>query len=142
LQHITVFQPDQFNFVSSIVRDSNHMPICTNTCIQVITVRLIYYCCGSLSRSYIVTGTLLVVLQAVKVKIHFGVLLLSALLHCPRINHDMLWCKFLSYINLHPPDISNSCKLGGYFHIFPCHNIFSCLSRVLVIHWILWFAVL
>lgn len=34
---------------------------------------------------------LLVVLQAVKIKIHFGVLLLNVLLHCLRINHDMLW---------------------------------------------------
>lgn len=44
-----------------------------------------------------VTAMLLVVLQAVKIKIHFGVLLLSALLRCLKINHDMLWYKTVVY---------------------------------------------
>lgn len=44
-----------------------------------------------------VTAMLLVVLQAVKIKIHFGVLLLSALLRCLKINHDMLWYNSLGY---------------------------------------------
>lgn len=40
-----------------------------------------------------VTAMLLVVFQAVKIKIRFGVSLRSALLHCLRINQDMLWYK-------------------------------------------------
>lgn len=44
---------------------------------------------------------LLVVLQAVKTKIHFGVLLLSALLHFLKINHDMLWYKWLFIVLFH-----------------------------------------
>jgi len=42
---------------------------------------------------------LLVVFQAVKIKIHFGELLLSALLLCQRINHDMLWSEWLDHMN-------------------------------------------
>lgn len=42
---------------------------------------------------------LLVVFQAVKIKIHFGELLLSALLLCQKINHDMLWSEWLHVIN-------------------------------------------
>lgn len=42
-----------------------------------------------------VTDMLLVVLLVVKIRILFGVLLLSVLLHCLKINHDMLWYKWL-----------------------------------------------
>lgn len=48
LQHLrfTVFQPDQFNFVSSIVRDSSHMPLCMHKNTHSSDYcALIYYCC-------------------------------------------------------------------------------------------------
>lgn len=41
-----------------------------------------------------VTAMLLVVLQAAKARIHFGVLWPNALLRCLRISLDMLWYDF------------------------------------------------
>lgn len=71
---------------------------------------------------------LLVVLQEVKAKTHFGVLLLSALLHCLRINHDMLWCKYLSSYQSTFSGLLESLWTGWFSSFFPRHNIFSYLS--------------
>ncbi|KAG5543939.1 hypothetical protein RHGRI_016631 [Rhododendron griersonianum] len=66
-----------------------------------------------------VTAMLLVVFQAVKIKIHFGVLLLSALLRCLKINHDMLWYKTVGVG--YPLDIVVCSALGAdmYDCVYP-----------------------
>lgn len=79
-----------------------------------------------------VIAMLLVVLQAAKIKIHFGVLLLSVLLPSPRINHDMLWYTHIAK--------------GVLFYSSNSNIFMTCLvaiwSRVSATHWISWFAVL
>lgn len=55
----------------------------------------------AITYSTLVTAMLLVVLQAVKIRIRFGVLLLNVQQHYLRINRDMLWYE------------------GSYFHFYP-----------------------
>jgi len=78
---------------------------------------------------------LLVVFQAAKIKIHFGELLLSALLLCQRINRDMLWSKF--FIEYKHFVFNEIFQRNNDIVTFPCTSF-----RELAIHLTLLFVVL
>lgn len=64
------------------------------------------------------TGMLSVVLQVGKIKIHFGGLLLSALLPCLTRNHDMWWYILLMQM-IESPLVLNSHLFSILMHMIP-----------------------